>query len=123
MRNGIKEALLRVTVIVDHAETGCSQEVYGHDRAGEKFHLGALPSAAQLYHAFETRWTDQENARRSGAPVPISNRDVSRFAECKRFPPHVGELPSRERIVRHAELLPSNAAAPQWEPRKPLGES
>ena len=62
MRKGIKEALLRVTVIVDHAGTGCSQEVHGHDKAGEKFHLGALPSAAQLYHAFETRWTDQEEA-------------------------------------------------------------
>ena len=69
MRKGIKEALLRVTVIVDHAETGCSQEVHGHDKAGEKFHLGALPSAAQLYHTFETRRADQENARRSGAPV------------------------------------------------------
>ena len=69
MRKGIKEALLRVTVIVDHAETGCSQEVHGHDKAGEKFHLGALPSAAQLYHTFETRRADQEKHRRSGAPV------------------------------------------------------
>ena len=69
MRKGIKEALLRVTVIVDHAETGCSQEVHGHDKAGEKFHLGALPSAAQLYHTFETRRADQENARPARAPV------------------------------------------------------
>ena len=87
MRKGIKEALLRVTVIVDHAGTGCSQEVHGHDKAGEKFHLGALPSAAQLYHTFETRRADQENARWSGAPSGH----------------------------------PSNTAAPQWEPRKPLG--
>ncbi len=68
MRKGIKEALLRVTEIVIHAETGCSQEVHGHDKACEKSHFGALPSAIQSYHAFETGSTDQENARRSGAP-------------------------------------------------------
>ena len=54
MHNAIKEALLRVTEIVNHTETERSQEVHGHDKACEKFHFGALPSAAQSYHAFET---------------------------------------------------------------------
>jgi hypothetical protein len=38
MCKGIKEALLRVNEIVVQAETGCSQEVHGHDKACEKFH-------------------------------------------------------------------------------------
>jgi hypothetical protein len=46
MRKGIKEALIRVTEIVAHAETECSQEVHGHDKACEKFHYRALPSDA-----------------------------------------------------------------------------
>ena len=113
MRKGIKEALLRVTVIVDHAETDCSQEVHGHDKASEKFHLGALPSAAQLYHTFETRRADQENARRSGAPVPISNRDAC--FRCLAFPA-VGRLAAPRSTVNDQHAEQYGAAAPQWQP-------
>ena len=66
MHNAIKEALLRVTEIVNHTETERSQEVHGHDKACEKFHFGALPSAAQSYHAFETGGKDQQKRRRRG---------------------------------------------------------
>ncbi len=46
MRKGTKEALLRVTEIVFHAESDCCQEVHGHDKEYEIFQFGALPSAA-----------------------------------------------------------------------------
>ena len=116
MRKGIKEALLRVTEIVDHAETGCSQEVHGHDKAGEKFHLGAFPSAAQLYHAFETRRADQEN------PAEAGRRCQSQTATCHVLPgysrpgdrdtrsafrlPSGGNITECERLLPHAGALP-----------------
>ncbi len=66
MRNGIKEALLRVTGIMVPTETERSQEVNGHDKACEIFHHVVFPSAAQLYYVFETGWTHQEKRRRRG---------------------------------------------------------
>ena len=112
MRKGIKEALLRVTEIVNTTERERSQKVRGHDKACEKFHLG-LPSAAQLYHAFETRRADQENARRSGASVPISNRDAC--FRCLAFPA-VGRLAAPRSTVNDQHAEQYGAAAPQWQP-------
>ena len=69
MRKGIKKALLRVTEIVVHAETGCSQEVHARDKAYEKFHLWASPRLLDYTTPLKRGGRTKKKPRRSGAPL------------------------------------------------------
>ncbi len=129
---------------MNNTETERSQEVRGHDKACEKFHLGP-PVAVQSYHALETRSTDQEKAGAGAAAAlgavllsphkaPLFPRRSMRRSTSE---PAAREMTTRDRLYRWpAGMLPASGtghltrsrpqdsasnAAPQWELRKPLG--
>ncbi len=71
MRKSIKEALLRVTEIVVHAETDCSQEVHARDKAYEKFHPWASPRLLDYTTPLKRGGRTKKKPRRRGAPLPL----------------------------------------------------
>ncbi len=125
-------------------EHECSQEVRGHDKACEKFHLGP-PVAIQSYHALETRSTGQEKAppeRGAGAALgavllcphkaplvapPIHAAQHERAGRAGLWASAAGSTAglldpktASGNAILHAQDSASTAATPQREPRKPL---
>ncbi len=118
-------------------EHECSQEVRGHDKACEKFHLGP-PVAVQSYHALETRSTGQEKAppeRRAAAALGAvllglrsMRHSTSEPAACASHA--AGSTAGRPCVRTGQRQWPSYTVSPAgqrlkrrpryWEPRKPL---